>query len=145
MDQDSVVTERIEGGKRLVEILREHGFEVRIAFWAKPTDDARWFLYLASPFVDEKGPMAAYRLVNGVIRETPELWIEPLDIKVIGLDDSLAEAALTVVKPRVPDSPFAVRNPRPFPGMTRFGGATLGGLDIDGALIYPLFAPSAGT
>ncbi len=145
MDQDSVVTEQIEGGRRLLEMLREKGFEVVNAFWAKPTEDGKWFLYLASPFVDQNGPMAAYRLVNSVLRATPDLWIKPLDVKVIGLDDSLTQAAMDLVKPRAPDGPFAVGRPRIFPGMTRFGGATLGGLDVDGALIYPPLTPSAAS
>jgi len=44
------------------------GFDVRLAFWTKPTDEGKWFLYLASPVVDEKGPAAAYRLVRDVMR-----------------------------------------------------------------------------
>ncbi len=41
MDQDTVV---IESGKRLIEALAVSGFEVRVAFWAKPTDEGKWFL-----------------------------------------------------------------------------------------------------
>ena len=64
MDQDTVVSEQTESGKRLIEVLVANGFDVRIAFWAKPTDEGKWFLYLASPIVDEKGPAAAYRFVH---------------------------------------------------------------------------------
>lgn len=138
MDQDTVVSERTESGKRLIEALVAAGLEVRVAFWAKPTDEEKWFLYLAIPIVDKEGPTAAYRQVLSVVRKVPELWIDPSEVRVVGLNDSLTEAALELVRPKVPDSPFAVRNPRPFPGMTRFGGATLGGVDIDGAYIYPL-------
>jgi hypothetical protein len=143
MDQDTVVNEQTESGKRLIEALAEAGFEVRVAFWAKPTEAGKWYLYLASPMVDERGPTAAYRHVYDVMRKIPDLWIDPLDIRVVGLNDSLAEAALAVTKPKVPDSPFAVRNPKPYPGMTRFGGATLGGVSIDGAYIYPTPQPGA--
>ena len=143
MDQDSVVSEQTESGKRLIEALAENGFDVRLAFWAKPTEDEKWYLYLASPIVDEKGPAVAYRLVHRVLREMPDLWIDPLEIKVVGLDDSLAEAFLAVMRPRVPDSPFAAWNSRPYPGMTRLGGSTLGGVSFDGAYIYPLPQPGA--
>ena len=137
MDQDAVVSEKTESGKRLIEALAAAGFDVRIAFWAKPTDDGKWFLYLASPAVDDKGPAIAYRFVFGVVQQIPDLWIEPLDVKVIGLNDSLAKAALALMKRTVTDSPFAVQNPKPYPGMTHFGGSVLGGVSVDGAYIYP--------
>ena len=95
-------------------------------------------MYLASPMVDDKGPAAAYRVVHGVLRKMPDLWIEPFDIRVIGLKDSLTEAALAVVEPKAQQSPYAVLNPKPYPGVTRFRGNTLGGVSVDGAYIYPL-------
>jgi hypothetical protein len=141
MDQDAVVSDQTESGKRLIEALAAAEFDVRVAFWAKPTDEGKWYLYLASPIVDDQGPTEAYRFVHRILRKTPDVWIDPFEIKVIGMNDSLSEAALEVMKPRVPDSPFAIRNPRPYPGMTRLGGATLGGVSIDGAYIYPLPQP----
>ena len=137
MDKDTLVSEQIESGERLISALAADGFDIRVAFWAKLTDEGKWFLYLASPMVDDKGPAAAYRLVHAILRKMPDLWIDPLEIRVVGLNDSLTEAALEVIKPKVPDSPYAVRNPKPYPGMTRFRGATLGGVSIDGAVIYP--------
>jgi hypothetical protein len=110
---------------------------------AKPTDEEKWFLYLASPMVDDKGPAAAYRLVHSIMRRTPDLWIEPLEIRVIGMNDSLTEAALEAIKPKVPNSPYAIKNPKPYPGMTVLRGETLGGLSVDGAYIYPPLQQSA--
>jgi hypothetical protein len=143
MDQDSLVNEQIEGGRQLVAALTAAGFEVRVAFWAKPTEDGKWFLYMASPFVDDKGPRTAYRFVHDILRQEPDLWIDPLEVRVVGLNDSLTEAALAVLTPETPNSPFAVRNRRPHPGMTRFGGTTLGGVSIDGAYIYTPPQPAA--
>jgi hypothetical protein len=137
MDKNTVVSEQTESGERLIEALATDGFDVRVAFWAKLVDEGKWYLYLASPMVDDKGPAVAYRLVHGILRKMPDLWIDPLEIRVVGLNDSLTEAALEAIKPRVPDSPYAVRNPRPYPGMTWFGESTLGGVSIDGAYIYP--------
>jgi len=56
---------------------------------------------------------------------------------VLGLNDSLAQAALALTKPTVVDRPFTVLNPKPYSGMTRFGGAVLGGVSVEGAYIYP--------
>jgi hypothetical protein len=143
MDQDAVVNEKAESGKRLIEAIATAGFDVQVAFWAKPTDEGKWFLYLASPAVEEKGPATAYRFVYSVLRQISDLWIDPLDVRVVGLNDSLAQAALAVTKPKIVDSPFAVRHPKPYPGMTRFGGSVLGGVSIDGAYIYPPPQPAA--
>ncbi len=143
MDQDTMVNEQTDRGKRLIEALAADGFDVRVAFWAKPTDEGTWFLYLASPLVDDKGPAVAYRLVHDILRKMPDLWIDPFEIRVVGLNDSLTEAALAATRPKVPDSPFAVRNPKPYPGMTWFGGSSLGGVSIDGAYIYPPSQPGA--
>jgi hypothetical protein len=127
MDQDTVVSEQTDSGRRIIEALAADGFDVRVAFWAKPTDEGKWFLYLASPIVDDKGPAAAYRLVHRIMRALPDLWIDPLEIRVVGVHDSIAEAALEVTN----------RNPKLYPGMTRFGDSTLGGVSVDGAYIYP--------
>ncbi len=115
MDQDTVVSEQTESGERLIEALNQDGIDVRVAFWAKPTEEGKWYLYLAFPTVDDKGPAVAYRLVHGVLRKRPDLWIDPLDIKVVGLNDSLTEAALAAIKPTVPASPYAARNPKRYP------------------------------
>lgn len=142
MDQDTMVNDQTENGRRLIEQLTEEGFDVRVAFWAKLTGEEKWYLYLASPFVDENDPKAAYSRVFDVMRKMTDLWIDPFEVRVIGMNDSLTNAVLAVIKPKIPDSPFAVRNPKPYPGMTRFGGSTLGGVSIDGAYIYPLFKAS---
>ena len=143
MDSDAVVTEQTESGKRLIEALGTAGFEVRAAFWAKPTEEGTWYLYLVSPAVDEKGPAAAYSSVFDVMRQLSGLWIGPLEIKVLGLEDSLAQAAIAKMMPKARGNPFAGQNGNPNPGMTRFGGSILGGVSIDGAYIYPLVQPAA--
>ncbi len=137
MDQEPLVNEQIDIGNKLIEAVADFGYDVQIAFWAKPTEFGKWYLYLASSVVDDSGPAVAYRLVFDVLRKHSDLWIDPLDIKVIGAKDSLAQAAFSVVRPKIPASPFAIPNPKPYPGMTRFGGSALGGMSVDGAIIYP--------
>ena len=142
MDQDTLVTEQKESAERLIEELHAVGFEVSVAFWAKPTDDGKWFLYLASQFVNEKGLKAAYLRVHEILRSVPDLFrIEPLDVKLVRLDDSLTKEALAATKPRVPDSKFAVQNPKRPSIWTWFGKSTLAGMSIDGAWIYQSSRP----
>ena len=95
-----------------------------------------WSKHLAASYRD-KGPAVAYRLVHSTLRKMPDVWIDPLEIRVVGLNDSLTEAVLAAIKPKVPASPYAAWNPKPYPGMTRFGETTLGGVSMDGAYIYP--------
>jgi hypothetical protein len=142
-DKNTVVSQLAEDGKQLMGALVKEGFDVQAAFWMKPTDDEKWFLYLASPMVDDKGPAAAYRFVHRVLRNMSNTLIEPLEIKVLGLNDSITSDVLARITPKVANSPYAVRNPPPYRGMTWFGGATLGGISIDGAYIYPLSAVAA--
>jgi hypothetical protein len=139
MDKDALVSESepTKSGERLIEALAADGFDVRVAFWAKPTDEGKWFLYLASPIVDSEGPAVAYRRVQRVLRTTPGLWIDPFDIRVVGLNDSIAEGAAAAIASKLPNGPFAVPNPKPSAGMTLFNGTTLGGVSIDGVYIYP--------
>lgn len=137
MDQNVVVVERTECGKRLIAALAATGFEVPTAFWAKPTDDGRWYLYLASKFVDEHGPLEGYRRVQAVMKGLADLWIDFADIKVLGLRDSLTAAANALIAPNSPRDPYAVPIPKPFPGMTWYGGPSLSDVSIDGAYIYP--------
>ena len=137
MGQDALVMGELDGGRELVERLTRAGFDVSLAFWLKETDAGQWYLYLSSPVFDDKGPAVAYRIVMPIVEGMPELGIDPFSIKVVGVNDSIATAARAVIKPRIPDSPFAVKNPKPYAGMTRFAGATLGGVSIDGAYIYP--------
>ena len=138
MDQDTVVNEQTESGRRLIAKLNDEGFEVQVAFWTKLTDEEKWYLYLASPFVDGNGPRVAYGRVFDVMQKMTDVWIDPFEVRVIVINDSLTQGALAAMKPKVLNSPFAVRNPKPYPGMTRFGGSTLGGVSIVGAYIYPL-------
>ncbi len=137
MDQDTVVNEQTESGKRLIEKLTQEGFDVRIAFWARLANEEEWYLYLASPFVDEHGPRHSYRRVFDVMEQMADLWIDSMEIRVIGIKDSLTEGALAETRPKVAGSKFAVRNTKPYPGLTRLRGTTLGGVGIVGAYIYP--------
>jgi hypothetical protein len=140
MDKGSLLREQLDDGERFIEALAKDGFEIQVAFWAKPTEDEKWYLYLASPMVDEQGPRAAYLVVQAFLRKSPDLPIDPFEVKVVGLKDSLTHAALAIIKPASPASPYAGRRPKRYP--TWFGGSTLAGRSIDGAYIYPLPEPS---
>src|SRR5262245_39407751 len=84
MDQGTLVEMQIDNGNRLLDQLVEEGVPVAAAAWLKESDDGQWFLYIATPLVDEGGATKeAYRHVNLVIRRLPEPpRVHPLEIKL---------------------------------------------------------------
>lgn len=140
MDQNAVVTEQLDAGERLLKDLRDNGLATAVAFWARPSEEGKWFLYLASPVVDDQGQAAAYRLVHAAIRRLPIPWIDPFDVRVISPADPMSQHAERLISPAAATGPFAASSPKPYPGLTRFGGAALGGVSVDGVVIYPPLA-----
>lgn len=131
MDSNALVNGQLGSGLRLVAALGDAGVDIVAAFWAKLTEAPGWSLYLASPVVDTKaGSLGAYGSLLRTLVRRPELEIDSDDVLFIDVDDSMAVEAAEVVKSKV-------INGKPYTGITRFKGDTLGGLEIDGAYIYP--------
>ena len=146
MAQDAMVMDRlVESGNQLIEAIRNLGLEIAVAFWAKPTDEEMWFLYLASSTVDVAGAAAAYRIVHGAMDDRPELGIDLFDVRVISDKDSMAIAAAAEIRPKGQNGDSAGTSPRRLKRMsnygTRYAGLSLGGVNIDGAYIYPANPP----
>ena len=136
MDQNALVNDQILSGEQLFESLLSDGFDIRVAFWARSAEDGEWSLYLASPIVDEKGATAAYRVVNRSLRKIPS-WIDPFEIKVVGLKDSLTDAAFEVWKPNIPKSQLAATTPIFSGSICQINGSSaFSRLGIDRVLIY---------
>ena len=133
MDTDTLVKDLIDDGRKLVEELPQHGFEVTAAFWLKASEDGKWAFYIVSPVVEAEGLVKAYRQLHPLVRKMPQpFWIDPLEIKLIGPTNSIAQDVLAIHR-RVP-------GPRVSP--IRWGGTKLGNMSIEGAYLYPLPVPS---
>ncbi len=130
MNHETLVEMQIEDGQKLVNRLVEEGVPVNAAFWAKESPSGEWFLYLVTPLVGDDGARRpAYRRVNAVIRQIPApFWIHPLQVKVVGAKNPIAQDVLAVQQ--------RVGGPRACP--TWWGGTKLGELSIEGAYFYPL-------
>src|SRR4051794_38263401 len=68
MDPVPLVENKIDDGQRIIDRLEEEGVVVRAAAWLKRVDLDRWSLYIATPLVDEKGTLEAYRRLNPALR-----------------------------------------------------------------------------
>lgn len=85
---------QIDDGRTLLSHLEKEGFPITVACWVKPFDEDRWSLTIATPLVNEKGSLAAYRRLLGVQRESNTDWITDSDIALISENDRLAREVL---------------------------------------------------
>jgi hypothetical protein len=124
MDQASLVTEEVDAGAELVRRL-DRSIPVQAAFWVKDSDEAYWYLYIASDQIDDQNLDTAYGHVLRLASEMANPYLDPFQVKLIPTGDPLARAALDVL--------------HRFPGRmaTRFGGRVFGGMSVDGVYIYP--------
>ena len=126
-----MVNGKLEGGRHLIDALRAKDCGIEVAFWVKESDEEKWFLYLASPCVDEKGPGEAYRLIHAILHHAPEWGIDPFEVMVVGSGNPMAQAAVTMVKSKM------------YLGITRLGRSVLGRVSVDGAYVYPSPQPAS--
>jgi hypothetical protein len=130
MDKSPLVTEQIDAGEWLI---REFGsrIPVQAAFWLRERDSDEWYFYLASDQINDSNFDHAYGEVSRIVRPQQNLWIDPLQVKVIGTDAPEGRAALDVM--------------RKYPGRmpTRYHGRHFGGLSVDEVYVYPLPLPAA--
>jgi len=125
MDQGTLVENQVDDGARIVEKLRESGFDVTAAWWMKASEEGLWFLYIASKEVDGKGIKAAYRTIHTVMRDLGQLRVDRFEVKLVGPEDPITKDVLDIL----------ARYPGPL--ATRYGGRRLGDVSIDDLYIYP--------
>ena len=77
-----LVNDLITDGQRLVEALRQR-FPMTAAVWCHLPDSLEWRLVLASPFVDQVGPMAVYTEVQSTLAKINPSLLTLTDITVI--------------------------------------------------------------
>ena len=125
MDRTTLVDKQCVDGQRLIEKLVKNEFDVQAAAWIKTSDDAGWCLYIASSTVDTKGSFSAYLEIQSAIQKMPKTSIGPLDVKLLSATHVFV-ADIERIYQRFPA-----------PLQTHFGGAQLGKMSIEDALIYP--------
>jgi len=121
---------QINDGAKIVEKLREGGFDVAAAWWMKTSEEGQWFLYIASKQVDELGIAAAYRKVSSLMRTLGQLWVDRFEVKLVAPENPITQDVLAIL------GRFRDRLG------TRYGGGKLGNVSIDGAFLYPLPVPA---
>ncbi len=127
MDQNLLVTEQIDEGRKIVDRCVAAGIDVPAAFWLRPSEDGHWYLYIATKVVEDKGLAAAFKAVLGEIRRlSPPPSLDSLgDLKVIGSTNPITEDVLNIQSRYVTSL------------ATRYRGNQLGNVSIEEAYIYP--------
>jgi hypothetical protein len=125
MDTVTLVESQIDDGEMLLDRLGAEGFVVRAACWVKPVEEDRWSLYIATPAVDERGPLAAYGEVLRVLRSLGKVSLTSSDIKLVGEKHPVAQGLLDIL--------------RDFSGWTssRARRPLLGGIPVEDLYVYP--------
>lgn len=128
MDQGPLVTEQLDAGAKLAQ---EFGafMPLQATFWLKERDDGQWYLYLVSDQIDTnlKG---AYGEVLRLLGKGSHFWLDPMQVKAVGSDNSLAKAVIA----------HQQQYPSPYP--MRLRTLMLGGVFVDEAVLYPIPLPA---
>jgi hypothetical protein len=129
MDTDTLVENRLNDGRKLVEELPQRGFEVTAAFWLKTSENGKWYFYIVSPAVEAEGLTTAYRQLHPLVQAMAQPFtIDPLEIKLIGPNNPIARDVIAIHG----------RAPGPRVSPIRWGGTKLGNVSIEEAYLYPL-------
>lgn len=128
MDQGPLVAEQIDAGAKLA-----HDFDQRTpvdsAFWLKESEEGQWYLYLVSDQIDDTNFDVAYSEVIRLLGPGPHVWLDPFQVKVAGVADPIAKAAIEIQKLYPHSLPMRLRN------------RMFGGLSVDDVYIYPIPVP----
>jgi len=128
MDQGPLVSEQIDAGARFLGEFQKY-LPIQISFWLKESDEGEWNLYVASDQITDDNFDVAYGEVVRIAGQLRDPWFDPFQVKLIGANDPLAQAALDIQ--------------RRFPGRmpTRFHGKIFGGVSVDEVYVYPSSIP----
>ena len=96
MDTTTLVTNRIDDGRRLLARLANRGVDVAVAGWLETGDEGRRYLYIATGMVDEVGPAKSYSAVYAALDAIRPHTISDSDIKLIGPNHLIARDLLSV-------------------------------------------------
>jgi hypothetical protein len=127
MAQSTLVIEdgEKEAGQELIDRLGKIR-PVQVAFWLKPAERSRWYLYLVAEGIDDSNVHQGYKEVLRLLQEMQTADIDPFQVRLIKAGDPLVRAVMDVHR-RYPGR-----------GGINYSGWNLGVMSIEGAYLYPL-------
>jgi hypothetical protein len=124
MDQEPLVNEQIEAGRKFIEELDKF-IPVRAAFWLKVGDDSGRYLYIASDEITDENIKVAYGAVGKVSQTIDDPNLDVFQVKLVGVNDRFARAALDLYKQTKARISTYVRS------------GSFGGMSVEGVYVYP--------
>lgn len=91
MDRKILVDDYINEGKRLIEELDGEQFPIKSALWFYYADSGFWKLLIASPKLEEDGPIKVYKYIQRIIGKMNVKHITLNDISVITSSHNLIQ------------------------------------------------------
>jgi hypothetical protein len=125
VDQEPLVREWIDAAKKFLDELDKLE-PVRAAFWLKEDEDSLWFLHVATDKLRNGSVAADYEGVRKASDAVDDPNFDPFRVKLIGLKDPLARAALEMYQ----------RYPTRIP-VFRWG-ERFGKTYVEGLYLYPM-------
>jgi hypothetical protein len=113
-------------GRRRLSVIGASHFRVQAAFWWYLPESLEWRLVIATPLVDEKGPLEAYKDIQKVLIWHPDLNLSLQNISVLSPKDERVKAFRRALKTA------------PEPVGIRFTRSALNGTYIEDAYVYRL-------
>jgi hypothetical protein len=92
MAAPTLVDRRIEHGARFVADLDDAGVPVDSAFWLFDSTWDEWRLVIATPIVDQSGPVEAYRRLQAVHSADESISFRLESVTAVGTEDRLVQA-----------------------------------------------------
>lgn len=129
MDQSPLVREQIDAGARFLREFQKY-VPVQVAFWLKESDEGEWNLFVASDQITDDNFDVAYGEVLRIASVIRDPLFDPFQVKLIGVDDPLARAALDIQK----QYSGRIAN--------RFHGKQFGGASVEEVYLYPSPIPA---
>jgi hypothetical protein len=124
MDLGPLVNEQINAGARFLSAFQQY-VPIQTAFWLKDSDEANWYLYVASEQITDDNFDLAYGEVGRITDEIQDPWFDPIWVKLIGADDPLAKGVLEL------QMRYRGRTP------LRLHDVSFGGQTADELYVYP--------
>ena len=97
MGAQPLVIPDLEKGRAAVEALDRAGLSVRSAFWLYFKEAEEWRLVVATPHVERKGPLAAYKAIHNTLTADPD-HLPLRQVTAIGVNHRLRRAVAKAVK-----------------------------------------------
>jgi len=108
MGQGSLVIEQIEAGNNFLRKFEETT-RVVVAFWLTEVEDDRWNFYVASDRFENGKLGMAYGEVLRIAMDLNDPYLDPFQVKLVGLSEPPVPAALEFYLTHPPRIPFRIR------------------------------------